>query len=119
MQNIVKTVTWVLGIVLVLVGIAGYLTDGILLVFQVDAVHNAVHLLSGIVGIVAALSGTSYARLYLIAFGVVYGLVTVIGFATGDILGLFSVNEADNYLHAAIALVCLATGFGAGTKTSA
>jgi hypothetical protein len=117
MQNMVKTVTWVLGIVLVLIGVAGYFTDGMLLVFQVDAIHNAIHLLSGVVAIGAVMAGTSYARLYLIAFGVVYGLVAVLGFATGNIVGIFSVNEADNYLHAAIALVCLGTGFGAGTKS--
>jgi hypothetical protein len=32
----------------------------------------------------------------------------------GDILGLFHVNAADNYLHLAIAAVCLIVGFGSG-----
>lgn len=112
----IKSLTWILGIVLLLVGIAGYVTGDMLLWFQVDPIHNAVHVLSGIVGIGAAMSGTSYSRLYLIIFGIVYALVAVIGFATGDIFGLFGVNDADNYLHAAIALVSLGAGFGAGTK---
>ena len=112
MTPFVKLVAKVLGIVLLVVGIAGFFVDGQLLMFQVDTVHNAVHILSGLIGI--AVSGSySSSRLYLIIFGLVYGLVTVLGFATGgDILGLFSVNMEDNYLHAAISALCLIVGFG-------
>lgn len=109
----VKTVTWLLGIVLVAIGALGFVNDPVLGIFEVDTVHNLVHLLSGVVGLVAAASGASYARLYLIVFGIIYGAVTVIGFTMGgDILSLFTVNQADNYLHAGIALVSLAVGFG-------
>ncbi len=108
----VKSLTWILGIVLLLVGIAGFFMNPVL-VFQVDTIHNVVHLLSGIIALAAASSGESSSRLYLIIFGIVYGLVTILGFVnSGSILGLFSVNQADNYLHAAIALVCLGVGFG-------
>lgn len=113
MSSLTKSVTWLLGIVLVLVGVAGFFVDGTLIVFQVDTIHNIIHLLSGVVAIAAASSGESYSRMYLIVFGLVYGVVTIIGFAMGgDILGLFQVNQADNYLHAAIAVVCLGVGFG-------
>lgn len=113
MSSLTKSVTWILGIVLVLVGVAGFFVDGMLLVFQVDTVHNVVHLLSGVVAIAAASTSESYSRMYLIVFGLVYGVVTVVGFVNGgDILGLFRVNDADNYLHAAIAVVSLGVGFG-------
>lgn len=113
MSSLVKTITWILGIVLIAVGLLGFVNDPILGIFEVDTIHNLVHLLSGIVAIIAVSSGESYARLYLIIFGIVYALVTVLGFVNGgNILGLFMVNEADNYLHAAIALACLAVGFG-------
>ncbi|UPA22087.1 DUF4383 domain-containing protein [Candidatus Peribacteria bacterium] len=109
----IKTVTWILGVVLLVVGLLGFVNDPILGIFEVDTVHNVIHLLSGIVGLIAVSAGLSYARLYLIIFGVVYALVTVLGFMSGtDILGLFVINQADNYLHAAIALVCLGVGFG-------
>ncbi len=114
MTSLVKQFTWILGIIFILIGIAGFFSNGMLLWFHVDTVHNVVHLLSGIVALFAVSSGASYARLYLIIFGIVYGIVTVIGFlsADGTILGLFGVNMADNYLHTAIALACLAVGFG-------
>ncbi len=113
MNSLTKTVTWVLSVVLILVGLLGFVQDPILGIFEVDNIHNIVHLLSGIVGLLAVSSGESYARLYLIIFGIVYALVTILGFVNGgSILGLFTVNDADNYLHAAIALVCLGVGFG-------
>ena len=112
MTPFVKLLTKILGIVLLIVGIAGFFVDGQLLMFEVDTVHNIVHILTGIVGLVA--SGTySYSRLFLIVFGLVYAIVAVVGIAmNGDILGLFFVNMEDNYLHAAIAALCLVVGFG-------
>lgn len=117
MNSLVKTVTWILGVVLVIVGITGFFMDPVLGLFEVDMNHNLVHLLSGIVALAAAAGGESYARLYLIIFGIVYGAVAVLGFVDGSsVLGLITINQADNYLHSAIALVCLAVGFGAGKK---
>lgn len=107
-----KSVTMILGVTLLLIGVIGFFTDGTLLFFEVDPLHNTIHILSGVIGMVAANKGQTAARLYLMVFGVVYALVTVLGFAmNGDILGLFSVNDADNYLHGAIALLSLGTAF--------
>ncbi|TSC60807.1 MAG: hypothetical protein Greene041662_39 [Candidatus Peregrinibacteria bacterium Greene0416_62] len=112
MTPFVKLVTKILGIVLVVVGIAGFFVDGQLLMFEVDTTHNIVHIATGVLGLLA--SGTySYSRLFLIIFGLVYAVVTVLGFAmNGDILGFFHVNMEDSYLHAAIAAVSLLVGFG-------
>ncbi len=112
MSVLVKPLTWILGIVLLLVGVAGFVTGSPLIIFEVNTVHNVVHLLSGVVGLWAASSGHAYSRMYLIIFGLVYGLVTVLGFTTGAVLSLFTVNMADNYLHLAIAAVCLVVGLG-------
>jgi hypothetical protein len=115
MNLLVKPLTGILGLVLTIVGIAGFFVAGNLLGFEVDTTHNIVHLLSGLVALFAFSSSQLYSRWYLIVFGLVYGLVTVIGFTMGgDILGLFHVNAADNYLHLAIAAVCLIVGFGSG-----
>jgi hypothetical protein len=117
MNALVKQFAMVLGVVLLLVGVVGFFTGDMLIIFQVSPLHNVVHILSGVVGLAAAGMGASYARLYLIVFGIVYALVTVIGFVNGgDILGLFAVNTADNYLHAAIALSSLGIGFGSSSK---
>jgi hypothetical protein len=115
-----KTAALVFGVVLVLIGILGFVpgvtNDEMLLgIFHVNAAHNAVHLLSGAVALWGGLTSVSNARLFFRVFGVVYALVAVLGFVTGDgpILGLISNNTADTWLHVAIALVSLWLGFGA------
>ncbi len=115
MNLLVKPLTGILGLVLTVVGVAGFFTSGMLLIFEVNMVHNIVHIASGLLGLFAFNSSQSASRTFLIVFGLVYGLVTVIGFAMGgDILGLFHANGADNYLHLAISAVCLIVGFGSG-----
>jgi hypothetical protein len=115
MNFLVKPLTGLLGLVLTIIGIAGFFTGGMLLMFEVDTVHNIIHLASGLIGLFAFNSGQSYARWYLILFGLVYGLVTVVGFMMGgNIFGMFMANMADNYLHLGISAACLIVGFGSG-----
>ena len=112
-----------LGGVLVLVGIVGFLVEpsfgvgdsaqrGTLILFDINGWHNLVHLLSGIVGL--AMAGTAAkARLFSIGYGVVYVLVTILGFVVGDgglLLSIIPINTADNLLHGVIALTALAIG---------
>jgi hypothetical protein len=117
-----RTFALSLGVVLLLVGILGFVLvpDGGLLlgIFAVDGPHNLVHVLSGILGIAAAYGG--WARVFCQGFGIVYLAVAVLGFGVGEgmVLGLMHVNMADNLLHLAIALPCLYFGF-AGQKIGA
>lgn len=114
MNLLVKPLTGILGLVLTIVGVVGFFVPGgNLIVFEVNTAHNVVHLASGLVALFCFNSSQSYSRWFLILFGLVYGLVTVIGFAmAGDILGLFHTNTADNYLHLGISAACLLVGFG-------
>ena len=110
--------TWAFGIVLTLVGILGFVpgittSDGLLLgIFSVDSMHNIIHLLTGIIGILAALGAGTYACLYFKVFGVVYALVAILGFAMGGVVLGMMMNMADNLLHVVIAAVALWIGFG-------
>ena len=113
----VQKLAWVFAVVFIVVGIGGFIpgltVNGHLLgIFEVNALHNVIHLLSGIAAAIAAATSAKYARLYFKVFGVVYALVTVIGFVQGDtLLGLIGVNLADNILHLAIAALALFIGF--------
>jgi hypothetical protein len=109
------TLVKVFGVVFLLIGVLGFVPgitneEGLLLgLFEVDAMHNIVHILSGVLAFVFA--GKS-PKTYLKVFGVVYLLVTIVGFVQGDtILGMMSVNMADHWLHLAIAVVALVFGF--------
>jgi hypothetical protein len=78
--------------------------------FEVNGWHNIVHILSGLV-LLAAFRRRGPAKTTAIAFGVVYGLVAIIGLVDGnDVLGIIPVNAADNVLHIALAALGLLTG---------
>jgi hypothetical protein len=83
--------------------------DGIL-GFEVNGWHNLVHLLSGVVLLLAARRG-GLARTVALAFGAVYGLVALIGLIDGnDILGFIPVNAADNILHLGLSALGIIAG---------
>lgn len=112
----VQKLAWVFGVVFLAVGVLGFvpgITSGghLLGVFEVDGLHNVIHILSGLAALAAAW-GMYSARLYFQVFGVVYGLVAVLGLIQGgNVLGLIGVNMADNLLHVVIAGAALYAGF--------
>ena len=114
----IKKLAWVFAVVFVAVGILGFVpgvtSNGNLLgIFEVDTVHNLVHLVSGLIFAWGALASEKTAQSVFKVFGVVYALVAVIGLVQGDtVLGLIATNTADHILHIVIALVALYAGFG-------
>jgi hypothetical protein len=109
------------GLSLLLAGIFGFISDSsfdtgdgvqgdTFLGFEVNAIHNLVHLASGAV-LLAASPRRASARAVALGFGLVYGLVAIIGLIDGsDVLGLIPVNSADNVLHIALAALGIITG---------
>ncbi len=108
-----KTYSIILGAVLLIVGIAGYLTSGTeMFGFGLTPMHNLIHVLSGIVGLVAGFAGLKYARWYCLGFGAIYAAVTLLGFINyAPIVELLNLNMADNVLHLIIAITALGVGF--------
>lgn len=123
----IKNLSWLFAVVFIAVGILGFVpgvTSGDLLlgIFEVDALHNLIHLASGLVFVWAALASEKTAYALFKVFGIVYAIVAVIGLVQGDtVLGLFGTNTADHVLHVALAIVLLYVGFGmkGGGKTEA
>ena len=112
-----RAVALIIGIVFLIIGIVGLITDttsGSLLGFQVDLVHNLVHLVTGIVALAAAFCGWS--RRFNQVFGIIYLLVGIAGlfpalYFGGKLLGIMAVNGADNVLHLLVGLIAAAVGF--------
>lgn len=106
-----KTLYLVVGSVLVLVGIVGFVMPSPLFgVFEVNALHNVIHLLSGALTILAATQGVGAMRTWGRIFGIVYLAVGIAGFVTPDLYGLMHVNTPDNLLHIGLAAVFLYVG---------
>jgi hypothetical protein len=119
-------VAGVVGAVFVVVGLLGFTVSGghslaghtggeLLGVFQVNTLHNIVHLAVGAVMVAAAIAGTRSARVANTGIGAVYLVLGVLGlFITGDSpLNIIALNGADNGLHLVIGGVLLAVGLGA------
>lgn len=108
------------GATYILVGLLGLLLTGFgnllspaatLIVFQVNPLHNLVHILVGALWVVAGFRIPT-ARAASQAIGAVYLLLGVAGFfIIGTALDLLALNVADNFLHLATALAALYVGF--------
>ncbi len=114
-----KTMAVLFGVVFLVIGILGFVPgvtkDQMLLgIFHVNTAHNAVHLLSGAIALFCGMSSLGASRMYFRIFGLVYGLVAVLGFLNpGDtmLLGMISNNTATTWLHVVIVAVSLLIGF--------
>jgi hypothetical protein len=119
----------VIGLTLVVAGVAGFFynasfstgdgseRDALLGILDVNGWHNIVHIASGAIGLFVA-GSYGGARVYALGLGVVYLLVTLLGFIAGDgeeILNLIPVNTEGNFLHLLIGIA----GIGAGLATPA
>ena len=119
----------VVGAVFIVVGLLGFTVSGghdvaghtggqLLGLFQVNILHNVVHLLVGAVMVAAAIAGARAAKGVNVVIGAVYLVLGILGlFITGDNpLNLIALNGADNGLHIVIGAVLLAVGLGADKR---
>lgn len=117
------------GVVFLIVGIAGFIPGltmdmgtmsvaghgsmaMLLGLFQVSVLHNIVHLLFGVVGLLAARTAGG-ARSYLLIGGIVYAVLFVYGLFTAGMAGganFVPLNVADNALHAVLAVAMIVLG---------
>lgn len=116
------------GAVFVLVGLSGFFVSGghhavgteggqLLGLFQVNVLHNVVHLAVGALMIGAAVAGTRAAKTANTAFGLIYLVLFVVGlFIVGTGANIIALNDADNLLHLGLGLALTAVGIGADRR---
>jgi hypothetical protein len=115
------------GAILVIAGIVGFFysasfgspgdVDAVFGILDVNGWENVVHILTGVLGLLAFSVGVYAARQYALAVGAVYIVFAIWGFIVGsgdEILGIIPVNTEDNVLHLLIGV----TGVLAGLATA-
>lgn len=111
---------YLVGIVALILGLLGFVNDPVLGVFETDAVHNIIHILAGILALAFANKGAQ-TKTWALILGVVFALITILGFMAGDgmILGFIANNGADNWLHLIMAVLLLIVGLKKSGGSSA
>jgi hypothetical protein len=122
-----QTIAKLFGWVFILVGVLGFLgfaggtmsmgTPTYLLgIFQVNLLHNIVHILIGLWGINAARTAGG-AVAFCKQAGVLYLLLSIIGFAAPDLLAsMVPLGGNDRFLHLVLGLVLCYFGFAGGRR---
>jgi hypothetical protein len=102
---------WVAGVIFVAVGLLGFTVSGghdmagmtggeLVGIFEVNVLHNLVHLLVGAALIAGAMAGAKAARTVNSLVGVVYLLVGAAGlFILESSANILALNAYDNWLH--------------------
>jgi hypothetical protein len=133
----VQQAALVVGVVFLLIGVLGFIPGvttnydeltfagheseaALLGIFNVSILHNIVHLLFGVAGVLLART-FSTARAYLIGGGVIYLVLFVYGLIVdqNSAANFVPVNTADNYLHLVLGIGMLALGLLLGRRAPA
>lgn len=114
----VKTLAVLFGIVFLAIGILGFVpsittNDMLLGIFMVNRAHSIVHIVSGVIFLLAGMGGAGASRMWFQIFGLIYAVVAIWGFMVGNgtVLWVISNNQNDTWLHVVLAVVMLLIGF--------
>lgn len=113
----IRKLAVIFGIVLLVIGILGFIQvftpSGMLFgAFAVDAMHNWMFIITGLIALAVGFSSERGSTAYFQVFGILYAILTVLGFSRGNqpVLGMVN-NYADSVLHLVIAVVALYIGY--------
>ena len=127
-RSLLRTAALLVGATFLLVGVLGFIPGittnyddmgaaghesmaKLLGVFQVSILHNLVHILFGIAGIVMSRTNEN-SRRYLIGGGVIYLVLWVYGLATDQMseANFVPLNNADDWLHLVLGIGMIGLG---------
>lgn len=125
MRSLAQRAALIFGVVFILVALVGFFTPGgtgmeasmeraprELSLFPINLLHNLVHLLFGIWGLLASRTFPA-AKTYGQVGGVIYIVLTILGFVAPTTFGLIPIGGNDIWLHAVLGIALAAVGFTA------
>ena len=124
MNTTLQKLAGVFGVIFVLIAVLGFIAPGglvmamdpttgmVLGVFPVNLLHNIIHLAFGVWGLVASRSWSGSKSFFTIG-GIIYVVLTCVGFLSPMGFGLVPLGGADIWLHGVLAIAMLAIGLTA------
>lgn len=114
--DVQKTYAMVIGAVLVLLGLVGFVNAPILGIFGVNIAQNVLHLVGGALVLWLATKGSAkptnmWVGIIALVVGVLW-FVPAVGGAGGLLDSIFAINAAISYLHIAVGVVSLGVAYG-------
>lgn len=119
----------IVGAVVLLAGVAGLIIPGNnTLGFPTNLLHDIIHILTGLIWLYAGSQGGSTLRSIALVFGVVYALVTLLGFVAPGLTGGLLADDPnatlgammpDNLLHILLTALALYVGLSGRNRTTA
>jgi hypothetical protein len=123
-MTLVQRVAQIFGIVFIVITVLGFIASKgsmeadpamaptILGLFPTNLLHNLVHLVFGVWGIVASRSFGA-AKQYATLVGVIYIVLAIFGYFVPDTFGLIPIGGNDIWLHCLIGVLLLVSGLTA------
>jgi hypothetical protein len=130
MTTTLQKLAGVFGVIFIIVAVLGFIAPGglamamdpttgmVLGVFPVNLLHNIVHLLFGVWGLVASRSWSGSKTFFTVG-GIIYVILTCVGFLSPMGFGLVPLGGADIWLHAVLAIAMLGIGLTAKAAPAA
>ena len=130
MSTTLQKLAGVFGVIFILVAVLGFISPGglvmtmdpttgmVLGVFPVNLLHNIVHLAFGVWGLVASRAWAGSKQFFTVG-GIIYAVLTVVGFLSPTGFGLVPLGGADLGLHAVLAIAMLGIGYTAKAAPAA
>ena len=114
--DVQKTYGMVIGAVLVLLGLVGFVNNPVLGIFGVNLAQNLLHLVGGALILWLASKGSAKpTNMWVGVIALVVGILWFVPGTGGDaglLAGIFAINAAISYLHIAVGLVSLGVAYG-------
>lgn len=109
-----KKLTVVFGIIFVLVGLLGFVSNpffGSGAIFASDVGHDMLYILTGIILLAFGFLKPESSLKALKVFGIIYLIITIFGFVLvptgGSLFGLILLNSADHFLNLVVGVILI------------
>jgi uncharacterized protein DUF4383 len=124
MTTTLQKLAGVFGVIFILVAVLGFISPGglvmtmdpttgmVLGIFPVNLLHNIVHLAFGVWGLIGSRTWSG-SKSFFTAGGVIYVVLTLVGFLSPTGFGLVPLGGNDIWLHAVLAIAMLGIGLTA------